>query len=298
MAHNHDHEHRNSNIKVAFFLNVTFTVIEIISGILFNSMAILSDALHDLGDSFSLGLAWWMQEFSKKESNELYSYGYRRYSLLSALINALILVAGSVVIIYNAVPRIFNPEATNAQGMIGIAILGIIVNGVAVFKSSGGKALNEQVISWHLLEDVFGWSAVLVVGIIMYFKEWYILDPLISIIITLFILYNILKKLKETLLVFLQTVPEEIDLDQLIDSFLAIEQVIDTHHTHIWSLDSEYHVLTTHLVVHKNTTVEEFLKIKLKVKKLCQRFNIEHLTIQVDYEDESCDYQLDDSEVK
>lgn len=286
----HKHEHQHSNIKVAFVLNVTFTIIEIISGILFNSMAILSDALHDLGDSFSLGLAWWMQEFSEKESNELYSYGYRRYSLLSALINALVLVAGSVIIIYNAIPRIFSPEPTNAQGMIGIAILGIIVNGIAVIKSRGGKALNEQVISWHLLEDVFGWIAVFIVGIIMYFQEWYILDPLVSVFITLFILYNILKKLKDTVLVFLQTVPKEIDLDKIINSFLAIEQVVDSHHTHIWSLDSEYHVLTTHLVVDKNTTLEEYLKIKSKVKESCKQFNIEHLTIQIDYEDESCDY--------
>lgn len=286
----HKHEHQHSNIKVAFVLNVTFTIIEIISGILFNSMAILSDALHDLGDSFSLGLAWWMQEFSEKESNELYSYGYRRYSLLSALINALVLVAGSVIIIYNAIPRIFSPEPTNAQGMIGIAILGIIVNGIAVIKSRGGKALNEQVISWHLLEDVFGWIAVFIVGIIMYFQEWYILDPLVSVFITLFILYNILKKLKDTVLVFLQTVPKEIDLDKIINSFLAIEQVVDSHHTHIWSLDSEYHVLTTHLVVDKNTTLEEYLNIKSKVKESCKQFNIEHLTIQIDYEDESCDY--------
>ena len=286
----HKHEHQHSNIKVAFILNVTFTIIEIFSGILFNSMAILSDALHDLGDSFSLGLAWWMQEFSEKESNELYSYGYRRYSLLSALINALVLVAGSVIIIYNAIPRIFSPEQTNAQGMIGIAILGIIVNGIAVIKSRGGKALNEQVISWHLLEDVFGWIAVFIVGIIMYFQEWYILDPLVSVFITVFILYNILKKLKDTVLVFLQTVPKEIDLDKIINSFLAIEQVVDSHHTHIWSLDSEYHVLTTHLVVDKNTTLEEYLKIKSKVKESCKQFNIEHLTIQIDYEDESCDY--------
>jgi len=259
-----------------------------ISGVPFNSMAILSDALHDLGDSFSLGLAWWMQEFSEKESNELYSYGYRRYSLLSALINALILVAGSVIIIYNAIPRIFNPEQTNAQGMIGIAILGIIVNGVAVVKSRGGKALNEQVISWHLLEDVFGWIAVFVVGMVMYFKEWYVLDPLISMVITLFILYNILKKLRDTVLVFLQAVPKEIDLEKIINNFLAIDQVVDTHHTHIWSLDSEYHVLTTHLVVDKSTTLEEYLNIKSKVRDSCKQFNIEHLTIQIDYEDESC----------
>jgi len=290
MAHNHEHGHEHSNIKVAFFLNLTFTIIEIISGILFNSMAILSDALHDLGDSFSLGLAWWMQEFSKKKNNELYSYGYRRYSLLSALINALVLVAGSVIIIYNAIPRIFSPEQTNAQGMIGIAILGIIVNGVAVLKSKGGKALNEQVISWHLLEDVFGWIAVFIVGVIMYFKEWYILDPLISVFITLFILYNILKKLKDTVLVFLQTVPKEMDLDKIINSFLAIDQVIDTHHTHIWSLDSEYHVLTTHLVVKENTTLEEYNLIKSKIREACKTFNIEHLTIQIDHKNDLCDY--------
>jgi cobalt-zinc-cadmium efflux system protein len=289
MGHNH-HKDSSSNIKIAFFLNISFTVIEIISGILFNSMAILSDALHDLGDSFSLGLAWWMQVFSKKESNELFSYGYRRYSLLSALINALVLVAGSVVIIYHAVPRLLSPEATNAQGMIGIAVLGIIVNGVAVIKSKGGKALNEQVISWHLLEDVFGWIAVLVVGIIMYFKEWYILDPLISIGITLFILFNILKKLKDTILVFLQTVPKEMDLEKIINSFLAIDQVIDTHHTHIWSLDSEYHVLTTHLVVEENVTLEEYNLIKQKVRESCKEFNIEHLTIQIDHESDLCDY--------
>ena len=286
----HDHEHKHSNIKVAFLLNITFTIIEIISGILFNSMAILSDALHDLGDSFSLGLAWWMQEFSEKESNELYSYGYRRYSLLSALINALVLVAGSVIIIYNAIPRIFSPEQTNAQGMIGIAVLGIFVNGVAVVKSRGGKALNEQVISWHLLEDVFGWSAVLAVAIIMYFKEWYILDPLISIAITLFILYNILKKLKDTVLVFLQTVPKEIDLDMLNSSFLSIDKVIDTHHTHIWSLDSEYHVLTTHLVVEEDTSLKEYNQIKSDVLEACKQFNIEHITIQIDHENEHCKY--------
>lgn len=286
----HKHEHHDSNIKVAFILNVTFTIVEIVSGILFNSMAILSDALHDLGDSFSLGLAWRMQEFSEKESNELYSYGYRRYSLLSALINALVLVAGSVIIIYNAIPRIFSPEETNAQGMIGIAVLGIIVNGIAVHKSRGGKALNEQVISWHLLEDVFGWIAVLIVGTIMYFQEWYILDPLISIFITLFILYNILKKLKDTVLVFLQTVPKEIDLDQLNSSFLSIDKVIDTHHTHIWSLDSEYHVLTTHLVVKDDTSLEEYNLIKSKVRESCEKFNIEHLTIQIDHENQRCDY--------
>jgi len=172
--------------------------------------------------------------------------------------------------------------------MIGIAILGIIVNGVAVVKSRGGKALNEQVISWHLLEDVFGWIAVFVVGIVMYFKEWYVLDPLISIVITLFILYNILKKLRDTVLVFLQAVPKEIDLEKIINNFLAIDQVVDTHHTHIWSLDSEYHVLTTHLVVDKSTTLEEYLNIKSKVRDSCKQFNIEHLTIQIDYEDESC----------
>ncbi|MFW6030324.1 MAG: cation diffusion facilitator family transporter [Halanaerobiales bacterium] len=288
MSHNHSHNYNSSNIKLAFFLNLGFTIIEIIGGLMINSVAILSDALHDLGDSISLGLAWFLQGFSQKEENELYSYGYRRYSLLAALINTTVLIIGSFLIFYRAVPRLINPEATSATGMIGFAIFGVIVNGIGAYKTSGGTSLNEKVVSWHLFEDVLGWAAVLVVGIIMYFKEIYILDPLLSIGITLYILYNVFKNFKKTILLFLQAVPEQIDIQSIISKFKRIENVIDIHHTHVWSLDNEHHVLSTHLVAKEGISVEEIKKIKKEARELVGDMNIEHITLEVEFIDEEC----------
>ncbi len=288
MSHNHSHNHNTSNIKLAFFLNLGFTIIEIIGGLMINSVAILSDALHDLGDSISLGLAWFLQGFSQKEGNELYSYGYRRYSLLAALINTTVLIIGSILIFYRAIPRLINPEATSATGMIGFAIFGVIVNGIGAYKTSGGASLNEKVVSWHLLEDVLGWAAVLVVGIIMYFKEIYILDPLLSIGITLYILYNVVKNFRKTILLFLQTVPDQIDIQIIISKFREIENVKDTHHTHVWSLDSEHHVLTTHLVIKEGINIDDIKKIKREAREVINDMHIEHITIEIEFIDEEC----------
>src|SRR6056297_2745049 len=278
MGHQHSHSNEDSNIKLAFFMNLAFTIIEIFGGIMINSVAILSDALHDLGDSISLGLAWFLQDFSKKESNELYSYGYRRYSLLAALINTTVLIIGSFLILYRAMPRLLSPEATNATGMIGFAILGILVNAVAALKTRGGSSLNERVVSWHLLEDVLGWVAVFIIGVIMYFKDIYILDPLLSIGITIFILFNVFKNFKETILLFLQTVPEQIDIKMVNSNFQKIKNVVDIHHTHVWSLDSEHHVLSTHLVVKEGVNIKDIKKIKKQARDVVKEMHIEHIT--------------------
>lgn len=278
----------NSNIRLAFFLNLGFTIVEIVGGITINSIAIISDAIHDLGDTLSLGLAWFLGYYSEKKEDKSYTYGYRRYSLLAALINTTVLIIGSFIIFYNAIPRLFNPQSTNATGMIGFAVLGILVNGLAVFKTKGGHSLNEKVVSWHLLEDVLGWIAVLVVGIIMYFKDIPILDPILSIIITFYILYNVIINFKKTILLFLQAVPENIDLNKIIKRFEKIDKVISTHHTHIWSLDSEYHVLTTHLVVDKSASLDDLIKIKEEARKKIQDLNMEHITIEFDFNEKNC----------
>lgn len=284
-----EHHHNSTkNIKTAFFLNFGFTILEIIGGLYINSVAILSDALHDLGDSFSLGLSWFLDKYSQKKGNEKYSYGYRRYSLLAALINTSVLIVGSFIILSEAIPRLFNPEQANAKGMIIFAVIGIIVNGTAVFRLRGGVSLNEKVVSWHLLEDVFGWVAVLLGAIIMYFWDIPILDPILSIGITLFILFNVIKNFKKTFSVFLQAVPEGISLEEIKKNFLDIEHVVDIHHTHIWSLDSEHHVLTTHLVINESTTLENINKIKAKAKESIDDLNIEHVTIEIEGFKEYC----------
>lgn len=288
---NHGNENKSSevsNIKLAFFLNLSFTILEVIGGIWINSIAIISDAIHDLGDTLSLGLAWFLGYYSEKEEDEKYSYGYKRFSLLSALINTTVLIIGSFIIFYNAVPRLFSPEETNAKGMIGFAVVGIIVNGIGAFKTKEGASLNEKVVSWHLLEDVLGWAAVLVAGIIMHFIEIPILDPLLSIAIALYILYNVFINFKKTISLFLQAVPEDIDINEIVNRFKKIEKVIGTHHTHIWSLDNKHHVLTTHLEVDKSVSLEDITKIKKEAKSVVKNFNMEHITIEIDIKQDDC----------
>lgn len=207
----HDHEHgREGNIKIAFFLNLFFTILEIIGGLWTNSMAILSDALHDLGDSISLGMAWYFEKYSQKGPDEFFSFGYARFSLLGALINSMVLIIGSILVLSRSIPRIFQPESVNAEGMLVFAILGIAINGLAAIRLRKGTSLNEKVVSWHLLEDVLGWIAVLAVSIALLFIDLPILDPILSILITLFVLFNVIKNIKAVMHVFLQGVPKNI----------------------------------------------------------------------------------------
>ncbi|WP_270182544.1 cation diffusion facilitator family transporter [Alkalihalobacillus sp. CinArs1] len=284
------HNHSSvKNIKTAFFLNFSFTIIEIIGGLLTNSMAILSDALHDLGDSLSLGISWYLQKKSnRKGSNATFSFGYRRFSLLGALINSIILIGGSLFILTQAVPRLLNPEPVQASGMMVLAILGVLVNGAAVFKLRSGKSMNEKVVTWHLLEDVLGWVAVLIVSIVLMFKNIPILDPILSVMITLYVLVNVIKNLKKTLMIFLDAVPEGVDLKEIKSKIVALPGIISTHHTHLWSLDGEQHVLSTHIVVEESLDKAEIIHIKERIQEFVEELHLEHLTIQVDYQDERC----------
>lgn len=289
MAHDHSHNHGHSdvkNIKTAFFLNLAFTVIEIFGGLFTNSIAILSDALHDLGDSFSLGIAWYLQNVSKKKATKNFTYGYRRFSLLGALINALILVGGSVYIITETVERLQNPEPTNAGGMIILAIVGVLFNGAAVLKLQKGESLNEKVVSLHLLEDVLGWVAVLVGSVIMYFFDLPIIDPILSLLIAVYVLYNAFRNLQSTMKVLLQAVPDNTNLDEIKAYFGKLSDVISFHDLHLWSMDGKYNVLTVHLVKQKEVSDHN---LKGKIRHDLQHLGISHTTIELEYEGEHCE---------
>lgn len=290
MSEHHEHDHSNiKNIKLAFFLNLSFTIIEIIGGFLTNSMAILSDALHDLGDSISLALSWYLENFSKKGADQDFSYGYARFSLLGALINSLVLILGSVFILTEVVPRILNPESVHPEGMLFLAILGIVINGISVLKLRGGSSLNKEVVSWHLLEDVLGWTAVLIVSIVLIFKNIPILDPLLSLLINLYILYNVITKLKRVLSIFLQGVPADINISQLQQKIVEQSEALAVHHTHVWTLEGEKNFLSTHLIVKDKTSREEIIEIKTEVKELLTQEGIDHVTVEIEYENEECD---------
>ena len=291
MGHNHDHSHNHSegNVKVAFFLNLSFTIIEIIGGLYTNSLAILSDALHDLGDSLSLGLSWYFQKLSKKGRTKTFSYGYKRFSLLGAIINSIVLVVGSIFILTKAIPELFNPEETNVQGMLYLSILGIVVNGAAVLKLRKGESLNEKVVSLHLLEDVLGWVAVLIGSIIMMFTDAPFIDPLLSVLISLFVLYNVYKNLKKSLLVILQGIPEEMSIDAIRFKLKDMPEVTNIHDCHAWSMDGEYNILTLHLQLDKDYTLSEQARVKETVRSRLKDESINHITIEFEGLDEDCE---------
>jgi cobalt-zinc-cadmium efflux system protein len=290
MSHNHTHNHNTTtkNFRTVFFLNFGFTLFEIVGGILTNSIAIISDALHDFGDTISIGLAWYLEKYSHKKSDNKYTYGYGRFSLLGALINAMVLIIGSTFVLANAIPRIIEPQATNAEGMIIFAIIGVIVNGAAVFKLKNEESMNARVMMLHLLEDVLGWIAILAVAIALLFWQTYILDAILSIAITLYILYNVTVNLKKTIALFLQATPDHIQLEMIDEKLKSIDKVISSHHTHVWSLDGANHILTTHLIVDKSTTRDEIVRIKSKCKQLFEDLKMTHFTIEIELEDEVC----------
>lgn len=289
--HNHDHHHSVKNIKTAFFLNVSFTIVELIGGILTNSLAVLSDAIHDLGDSVSLGISWRLEKVSTRGRTSSFTYGYKRFSLLGAVISSLILIAGSVVIVTEAIPRLFNPETVNARGMFFLAIVGVLVNGIAVLKLKSGEKIHERVVMLHLLEDAVGWVAVLIAGIIIHFTGFFFLDPLLSLSISVFVLVKVVGKLRQSLRIFLQSVPDELHEHNLERDLAKIDDVIDVHDVHLWSLDGNYNICTVHVVVSDGTTLEKIREIKQKVREHMDGMNISHSTIEVGWPNEPCPYK-------
>jgi len=285
--HHHHHHHGTGNIKVAFFLNLLFTIVELVGGILTNSLAILSDALHDLGDRLSLGLAWYFQNLSKKGRDKQFSYGYQRFSLLGAIINSIVLVVGSIFIIREAIPRIMNPQEAHAQGMILLAILGVIVNGAAVLRLKRGTSHNEQVVSLHLMEDVLGWVAVLIGSLIIHFTDWFIIDPILSVLIGLYILFNVYKNLRSSLKIILQAVPSNMEIKMIENELLAIAGILSVHDLHVWSLDGERNVLTVHVVLEEGLETSH-PQIKETINSKMAVLGIEHCTIETEMEGEEC----------
>lgn len=288
----HDHTHSSDassqRIGWAFALNVGFTIIEFIGGLLTNSTAIMADAVHDLGDSLSIGTAWVLSKLSKKQADSSFTYGYKRLSLLGALINGIVLIAGSIWVLTQAVPRLFDPVMPEAEGMLALAILGVTVNGFAAYKLSAGTTLNEKVLNWHLLEDVLGWAAVLIVSIVLMFVEVPILDALLAVGFTLFILFNVVVNTWRVIKLFVQAVPDDGLIEKVREKLLTISLVDTIHHEHAWSLDGESTVYTAHLEVGKPMSSNELVDVKSDISVKLQEFEFSHTTIELEFPQENC----------
>lgn len=290
MGHNHNHQGHShhshdstGNIIVAFWLNLAFACLELVGGAYINSVAIMSDALHDLGDSFSLGLAYFLQKKSEKKRDEVFTYGYQRYSLLAALITSVILLIGSVTILTEAFSRLGNPEQPNTEGMMVLAVLGILVNTVAMYRLKKGNTLNEQAVSLHFLEDVLGWVAVLIGAVIMRFYNVPILDPILSIGIALFILYNVYKNIRSVIKIFLQAIPENVSEVELKIALKNISEIVEIHDVRCWSLDGNHHVVTFHALLEENKSLNELEEIKFKIRNELNKLEVSHTTIEFEF---------------
>ena len=274
------------NIFIAFLLNLCFSIFEFIGGIFTGSVAIVSDAVHDMGDALSIGVSFFLERKSKKQPDETYTYGYVRYSVIGSVVTTLILLFGSVMVIYNAILRIINPAPINYNGMILFAVIGAVVNLVAVFFTKDGHSLNQKAVNLHMLEDTLGWIVVLVGAIVMRFTDFAPIDPIMSIGVALFIIINALKNLKEALNLFLVKTPYGIDICEIKAHISGIDGIIDVHHIHIWSMDGFHNYATMHIVT--NTDSHE---IKEKIRNELKKHGIVHATLELESGGELCHKQ-------
>ncbi len=275
--------HSDKKIFIAFILNLFFSVFEFVGGAITGSVAILSDALHDLGDAIAIGVSYLLEKHSQRKPDKTHTYGYARYSVVGSLISTVILVVGSVTVIYNAVLRIINPVEINKEGMIVFAIVGLIVNFLAVWFTREGETLNQRAVNLHMLEDVLGWAVVLIGAIVIKFTSFYIIDPIMSIGVAAFILINALMHLKEALDLFVEKAPHGIDSDEITEHILKIDGVEGVHHLHLWSMDGTNNYATMHVV-----TDADGGEIKKKVKEELREHGICHATLELEKTDEHC----------
>lgn len=298
MAHQHNGHHHHTvskSLSLAFWLNLLFSGIEIIGGIWTNSTAIIADAFHDFMDAVAIGTAVFLEKLSGKKRTARFSYGYRRFSLLSAIGLSVFLLSGSALMIFTAITSFYEPKEVNGLGMLGLALLGIAINGFAFLKvrkderhthnENNTTNHNSKAIMLHLLEDVLGWIAVLIGAIVIYFTGWFWVDGILTLFIAVFIGYNALNNLFGTMKILLQSVPENVNIEALQQELEIIEGIENIHDLHVWSLDGSYSVASVHAVINETETKESVHTAILEVMK---KFHIEHPTIQMETVAHSC----------
>ena len=268
-------------ILVAFILNLFFSIFEFIGGLYTNSVAIISDAIHDLGDALSIGISYFLERISKKGPNDSYTYGYLRYSILGGTITTVILLVGSILVIVASISRILNPVEINYNGMLILAVVGVIVNFIAAYATRDGDSLNQKAVNLHMLEDVLGWIVVLIGAVIMKFTHLTMIDGIMSLLVAVFILICALKNFKSIIDLFLEKTPSYISLDDIKKNVLDIKGIKDMHHLHVWSMDGINNYATMHVVTDKPSVKEE-------IRHVLSHMKINHVTIEIESLSDHC----------
>ena len=267
------------NILIAFILNLLFSFFEFFGGFITGSSAILSDAVHDLGDAASIGVSWLLEKKSRRQADVEHSCGYIRYSVLGSLVTTFILILGSAAVVLSGIGRMISPIAIHYDGMILFAVVGVLINGFAAFFTREGDSLNQKAVNLHMMEDVLGWVVVLAGAVVMRFADIVWLDPVLSIAVAVYILIKALPNLKTVINLFLEKTPDDIHIPELMERLSSIEGIEEIHHIHIRSLDGYHHCANMHIV-----TQADPAPIKEKVRDVLMQYNIVHATLETEAE--------------
>lgn len=274
------------NILIAFILNLSFAIFELFGGVLTNSVAIMSDAVHDIGDAASIGFAYFLERKSRKQPDDEYTYGYLRYSAFAGFVTTVILTVGSIMVIINAVYNIIAPKPIDYNKMIVFAIVGVVVNFTAALFTHKGESINQKAVNLHMLEDVLGWVVVLVGAVVMRFTDFALIDPLMSIGVAVFILFNAVKNMKKVLDLFLMKAPKNVSIEKVKSCVSEVEGVLSVHHIHIFSMDTVNNYASMHIV-----TDSDHISVKDAVRNALKECGISHVTLELESENEHCHYE-------
>lgn len=266
-------------VWVAFFLNLSYAIVEFIAGGIFGSSAVLADSVHDLGDAIAVGISAFLETISNREEDRQYTLGYKRFSLLGALVTAVILITGSILVILENITKIFNPQPVNDEGILWLGIIAVSTNVLASLVVRKGKTKNESILSLHFLEDTLSWLAVILMAIILRFTDWYILDSLLSLVISIFILTKALPRFWSTLKIFLDAVPEGVDIKQVMSDLEGLDNVASLNQLNLWTMDGLEKNAIVHVCLKE---IEQMETCKEFIRNLLKDCGFQNITIEVD----------------
>ena len=266
-------------VWLAFFLNLTYAIVEFIAGGVFGSSAVLADSIHDLGDAITIGISAFLETISNREEDNRYTLGYKRFSLLGALVTSIILMIGSVLVILENIAKIFHPQPVNDEGILWLGIIAITINILSSLVVGKGKTKNESILTLHFLEDTLGWVAVILMAIVLRFTDWYILDPLLSLVISFFILSKVFPRFWSTLKIFLDAVPEGVETGDLEKDLEALTNVKSVNQLSIWSMDGLENNAIIHICI---KDWEKIMETKEAVRQFLEERGVQNITIEVD----------------
>ena len=266
-------------VWLAFFLNLSYAIVEFIAGGVFGSSAVLADSVHDMGDAIAIGVSAFLETISNREEDSHYTLGYKRFSLLGAMVTAVILMTGSVLVILGNITKLFHPQPVNDEGILWLGIIAVSINVLASLVVRKGKTKNESILSLHFLEDTLGWVAVILMAIVLRFTDWYILDPLLSLVISIFILSKAIPRFWSTLKIFLDAVPEGVDIKQVKSDLEQLDHVTSINQLNLWTMDGLEKNAIVHVCLKE---IEQMELCKESIRSKLKDCGFQNVTIEVD----------------